>query len=640
MKPISIRFRCFGPYMAEQFIDFSQLEQNGLFLICGETGAGKTTILDAMCYALYGKSSGGLRGDMGVMRCALAGKQDETFVEFIFDCSGKRYKFTRSLKYGRKNLNDSHNCMVFTDGEYVPIFANPKATFVNKKAEELIGLSYEQFRQVIILPQGQFEKLLVSDSVEKEKILVSLFHADRWQRIAEEIYRRVQEQDNALKLEQQAIRVKLGEYGCENIQSLLELKNQTASRMEEGKMALQETQGRLEVCRRERETLLLENQDFVELEKRRSQLHSLLPRVGVFDREERLLALAEQAEAIRPYYRVLEEARNQRKRTAAQLEKACADLEKCQQVLVQAEQAQQQHQQMEGIHQKRQKDLTLLENARGVYETLEQKEKEAKLAQENRKKQALALEQAEKRFARLDLAWQQALEAQNRAMDEYRQAQQLYLQGIGSVLAQKLEAGEPCPVCGSVEHPAPAQSVSGHISDAQLEQYNQAMNTANDRVGLAMKARSEGEKNRAEAADRHRQAQQEAVLARQEYENALAARIAGIETARQLESQIAQLSEKIEAFRREEQTLLDSLTQARGKLIGAKNGVQTWQKEAQEAEAALASRQAQWDEALAQSTLGSESQFLASDLEPREKQRRSQALIQFRTQLETARQAL
>lgn len=640
MKPVSIRFRYFGPYTAEQFIDFSRLEQNGLFLICGETGAGKTTILDAMTYALYGKSSGGLRGDMGVMRCALAGKQDETFVEFIFDCGGKRYKFTRSLKYGRKNLNDSHNCMVLEDGVYMPIFANPKATVVNKKAEELIGLSYEQFRQVIILPQGQFEKLLVSDSVEKEKIMVSLFHADRWQRIAEEIYRRVQEKDNALKLEQQAIRVKLAEFSCGDLQELLERKEQTAARMEEGKQTLQREKNRLEACRRDRETLLLENQAFEELNKRRTQLDALLPRISAFDREEQILKLADQAEAIRPKYSAVAEARIQQERAAAQLDQANKELKKCRQVLEQAERAQQQHQQMEQIHQKRQKDLALLENARPVYKTLASKEREAAQAEKNRKEKAAALEQAERDFLRLDRVWQQMLEDQNRAMEEYRCAQKLYLQGIGSVLAGKLIQGEPCPVCGSVEHPTPALPVSGHISDAQLEQYNQAMNAANDRVGLAMKARSQGEEKRTDAAERHRQAHQEAVLARQEYNNALSARIAGIETVSQLESQITRLREKIEAYRGEEQTLLDALSQARGKLLGAQSGVQTWEKEAKEAEATLALRQAQWEEALCRSALGSESQFLACDLELQEKQRRSQALLQFRAQLKHARQAL
>ena len=90
MRPVSVRFQCFGPYMAEQYVNFENLEKDGIFLICGETGAGKTTILDAMCYALYGKSSGGLRGGLEVMRCALAGSEDDTFVEFIFDTNGPR----------------------------------------------------------------------------------------------------------------------------------------------------------------------------------------------------------------------------------------------------------------------------------------------------------------------------------------------------------------------------------------------------------------------------------------------------------------------------------------------------------------------------------------------------------------------
>ena len=81
MKPVSVRFKGFGPYMEEQFIDFSELEKNGLFLISGETGAGKTTILDAICYALYCESSGGQRGDIENMRCKLADKTDETLVE-------------------------------------------------------------------------------------------------------------------------------------------------------------------------------------------------------------------------------------------------------------------------------------------------------------------------------------------------------------------------------------------------------------------------------------------------------------------------------------------------------------------------------------------------------------------------------
>jgi len=248
--------------MDEQFIDFEQLQQNGLFLICGETGAGKTTILDAICYALYCESSGGLRGDLSVMRCKLAENQEETLVEFIFDSDEKRYQFIRTLKYGRKNLNDSHNCLVWREGRFVPIFENPKATVVNKKAEELIGLTYEQFRQVIILPQGQFEKLLVSNSEEKEKILVSLFHADRWQRIAEEIYRRVSERDKALNQEKIRISAKLGEYGCETYGQLEEKRETAFGDLENRQEASTQAEKTAAAAKAAWEQALLENREF------------------------------------------------------------------------------------------------------------------------------------------------------------------------------------------------------------------------------------------------------------------------------------------------------------------------------------------------------------------------------------------
>ena len=152
MKPVSVTFQCFGPYMAQQFIDFSQLEKNGLFLISGETGAGKTTILDAICYALYCESSGGQRGDIENMRCKLADKTDETLVEFIFDSMGARYKFSRALKYKTKNLHSYHNCYILKDDVWEVLDTGMKQ--VSARAERILGLTSSQFRQVIILPQG------------------------------------------------------------------------------------------------------------------------------------------------------------------------------------------------------------------------------------------------------------------------------------------------------------------------------------------------------------------------------------------------------------------------------------------------------------------------------------------------------
>lgn len=275
MRPISVRFQCFGPYKKETFVDFEKLEKQGLFLICGETGAGKTTILDAICYALYGKSSGGTRGDLSTMRCKLAEPSEETKVEFTFEVNGKCYRFVRSLRYGRKNLLDSHNCMVLQGEEFVPIFENPKLKNVNQKAEELLGLTHEQFRQVVMLPQGQFERLLISDSAEKEKILVSLFQAEKWQNIAEEMYRRVAEREKELKGEIADINSRLSDYRCTTVEELKILEEEAVRRQAELEERVKAAQQE-EVRQKKRyESLARQKEMLEEWQRRRSCVEEL-----------------------------------------------------------------------------------------------------------------------------------------------------------------------------------------------------------------------------------------------------------------------------------------------------------------------------------------------------------------------------
>ena len=638
MKPVSVRFQCFGPYMAEQFIDFEALQKNGLFLICGETGAGKTTILDAMCYALYGRSSGGLRGDLSVMRCKLAQKNDETLTEFVFDSNGKRYKFIRSLKYGRKKLNDTHNCLVLEGEEYVPIFENPKATFVNQKAQELIGLTYDQFRQVIILPQGQFEKLLVSDSAEKEKILVSLFHADRWQKIAEEIYRRVAERDGLLKQEKQAIAAKLKEYGCEKTEALKEKIVIQAEALTVLRAESTAAETLVKDCRERQEGALLENRAFEELAKLETREKCLEQEASRYDAEERLLQNADRVEKIRPQFAAFGDAKRDKLRAEGMLTAAEQAAEAAGKALASAETAWQNHDAARESHEKDKQRLTLLENARELYRSLKEKEK---IAKERKKELSIAQtekETAEQAFVLRDDAWQQAISRQNRAIGDYQQAQAVYLRGIGGILAQKLAEGEPCPVCGSREHPAPARTARDHISEAALEEKNAAMNEANDAVTAALRQRMEAEKQKNQADDALSRAVQTEALARADHENALARRIEGIATEKQLDTQIALLTGRIAAFvqaegdlRQKRKEAGETETAARGRLEGAR-------EELSAAQLRYGVQAAAWEKALADSGLETRENFLAADLETEEKQRRRTALIQFRTDLAQTRQ--
>lgn len=640
MKPIKLTFQCFGPYMARQCIDFEELERNGLFLICGETGAGKTTILDAMCYALYGRSSGGLRGDMSVMRCKLAEKTDETLVEFIFDSNGKRYKFVRSLKYGRKNLNDTHNCLVLEGEAYVPIFENPKATYVNQKAQELIGLTYDQFRQVIILPQGQFEKLLVSDSVEKEKILVSLFHADRWQKIADELYNRVARQDTELKQEKIQISAKLQEYGCRNLAELEEKRQAqqvTVLAMQEETAAAEK---QLLLLREQKERAILEDRAFAELKKAQTLVQSMERELPEREKEDGLLQLADKAEQIRPQYTAWQESSGQKLRAQGQVAAALRALETAQAELAEAQMGQQKLEQRKEKQETDKQRLVLLENARELYRSLEEKKQVLQKLQKQLVFARKAQEAAEKNFALRDMDWLRAMELQNRAMEDYRSTQAAYLAGIGGTLAQKLVAGEPCPVCGSREHPAPAVGAENHVTDAQLEQKNKAMKTAGDAVSAAMQQRTAAEAAKNEAISEFSKAAQAEAVAQADYENALSGRVLGIADGAQLETAILSLRKEVAAFEQALAQLQQRLETARAAQISAQAKLDAAREELTAAQVRCAAQQTVWEDALKESGLENEKAFLAVNIPTQQKQQRMAALIQFRTGLQRARKDL
>lgn len=645
MRPVSVRFQCFGPYMAEQFVDFEAMEKNGLFLICGETGAGKTTILDAICYALYGRSSGGLRGGLEVMRCALAGSEDDTLVEYVFDSGGKRYKFTRSLKFKTeknkksKHLNDYHNCLRLEEDQEIPLVEKEQDRYVTKKAEELIGLTYDQFRQVIILPQGQFERLLVSDSEEKESILVSLFHAERWHRIAEELQRRVAEKDKALKEEHRSMDEKLRQYGCRNLGELEEKTELERQNLETLLQRTQEAERKLDWAKQEKEQALLEDQAFLELKKRETRLADLQKKTPGFAAEEALLADADRAEALRPVYLGYQGALTARQRAVQGVLEAEHTLQQKEQTLAQVREKQRNHDQSrQAVEEDRQRCI-LLENAREAYAVLEQREKAASDTARQEQVAELSAQRARKNFQTRSVRLEQAIQQQNQAMQAYQTAQEGYLQGIGATLARELVPGAPCPVCGSREHPAPARAGDLHITEQMLDAALQAMNAAGDQVSEAMKKRSDAEKEQSSAEQLLHDLQRRAAVARTAYEEALAQRLEGIRTEDQRARTQNALTKRIRQYETQDQQLQTELTAALGGREGAMGLLEAARNTLQEAEEALGEQEEQWKKALEASGLQTPERYLAADMAPEEKQRRTRLLHQFRAELEAADQA-
>ncbi len=227
MKPQNITMQAFGPYLNKTTVDFKKLYTGGLFLITGQTGCGKTTILDAMSYALYGRATGGVR-DVRDMRSTAAPIDLETRVSFEFELGGRLYKFERAIKLrevkrragGSDLVTDyDESCHVFEDGSWSLICSG---TLVKEKAVELLGFSHEQFSQVVVLPQGEFRKLLTAPSLEKQKILETLFGTERWQNFTKSLSERSKSLNTALF---ETVTKKSTLYknaGCESFEALLE----------------------------------------------------------------------------------------------------------------------------------------------------------------------------------------------------------------------------------------------------------------------------------------------------------------------------------------------------------------------------------------------------------------------------------
>ena len=425
MKPLKIEFQAFGPYAGYECVDFEKIASKGLFLVCGKTGTGKTMILDAMTFALFGKSSGNGRDDFSAMRCTKADDTTPTFVRFEFENNGKYYLFERKLIKKRVNYAEEYNASVkLPDGSFSPMFENAKAKLLNDKAEEIIGLNYSQFVQVIILPQGKFEKLLTSNSDEKEKILTSIFGEEKWQSIADIIYDNAAKQKEDVRVVKETIERSLKEEQCESVEEL-------GSLIEQKKTELNE----LEID--------YKNQKYEVKIKECNENLSLLKKVE----EAESLIETRQAE----YEKAVKLAENKK-----------AEFEKTEELL-------KNHIANETEIEHKKKQIAQYESKKSDYETIYDLEKELieKKVDEKTAKKELdsALEKMESYKPILEGLVNEFKILQN----EQKELFDRYLAGITGEIASTLVDGEACPVCGSTTHPKKACISEGDVTRQQVD---------------------------------------------------------------------------------------------------------------------------------------------------------------------------
>ena len=187
MKPIKLTMSAFGPYAGTAVVDFEKFRQNGVFLITGDTGAGKTTIFDGISFALYGISSGGRgRREVRSFRSDFASLTDETFVEFEFMHKGNTYRIKRNPDYERAKLRGEGTTKkaAFAEFECYETGENVSGTDnVDKRIKALIGLDQEQFSQTVMIAQGDFMKILNAKSDERKTLFQKLFNTMDYEKI-------------------------------------------------------------------------------------------------------------------------------------------------------------------------------------------------------------------------------------------------------------------------------------------------------------------------------------------------------------------------------------------------------------------------------------------------------------------------
>ena len=214
MKPIRLELKEFGPYKNE-IIEWDKIINEPIFLITGKTGSGKSTLFDAITYALYNKTTGGK--DIASLRTKTALDKDKTQVNFDFELSGKKYRIERTLAYlkaGNKNLTSGKVALMqYNDGK-LEVLAT-KEQEVKEKVEELIGLDDKQFCQIIILPQGKFKEFLLSKSSEKKETLRSLFNTYFYQKFVEQLQEQAKKIDSSHKQKEKELITRFEQFNIE-----------------------------------------------------------------------------------------------------------------------------------------------------------------------------------------------------------------------------------------------------------------------------------------------------------------------------------------------------------------------------------------------------------------------------------------
>lgn len=514
MKPLKLTMSAFGSYAGKNVIDFTG-QQQGIFLITGDTGAGKTTIFDAITYALYNETSGGERNG-NMMRSQYAQPETETYVELEFLYRGQTYrvrrnpdyKITKTLKNGKiREQKVPHSVeLTLPDGTVFP----EKKNATDAKIIEILGLTADQFSQIVMIAQGDFLKLLYTKSDERKMIFSKLFRTDIYWKIQENLRRksmemdeRIQENDRAFEQEKSRIiplpeseelpldelverlreRLKdaLKEQNLRraNVEELnkkitkyeeinklfvsLEKIRQTGKELEARQAESKERRQQIENARKADKVLVAEQQNLRQ-QQEVEQSAQAIAKMGE--------TLADDQEMFESLKTQLQEAEAKQKREAADIQKKMLALEQSFPSYEALQNARSEEQQAKKVWE----DL-----GKTSEESFHKKEAGIAALKEQQKRQEQIVEQTKKN-------WEQTSLSASESAKHYEHMYEAFLKEQAGILAENLSAGCPCPVCGSTVHPDPAKLSDHAVTELEVEQAKKTRAAAEEKRDLAYAA--------------------------------------------------------------------------------------------------------------------------------------------------------
>lgn len=514
MRPLRLTLSAFGPYAAQTTLDLEKLGKGGLYLITGDTGAGKTTLFDAITYALYDHSSSGIR-EGSMLRCKYADDKTPTFVELEFEVHGVRYTVRRNPEYQRPKARGEGMTTEKADATLTYPDDRPpvtKAKDVTAAVQEIIGLDYNQFSQIVLIAQGQFTKLLNASTEERSRIFRKLFRTQRYAQLQE----RLQAEASALNQQRtaqnakldsllgglqfapddpdaEALRTLCAQTVPETALALLDaLTARQAAALEEAGTALHTTEAQLDTVQQQLGAAAQAQRLAQQLAARQAELAAAKPALDAARAEadrhagdavqlDALTAQVTQAQSALAAYDALDtlcrqqtEAQDAARLAAAQAHKRRTQLDSLNAALAAAETE---------LAALADADTRLLALQNRSAQLTQRGEALAKLEQRLADCQRQA-----KRAHKAQESYRTAAAAQDEARARRDALERAFLDAQAGLLAESLTEGVPCPVCGSIHHPARALLPHTAPTQTQVEAARQSAAEADRQAQTASAA--------------------------------------------------------------------------------------------------------------------------------------------------------